>query len=460
VLIGSAVLGVFLLLFGLVATAILWYGVGRIDQLQVPQLTVPGDVDGDGAADVAELTDVLNILVIGSDSREGLTPEELRALGTEAEDGQRTDTIMLVTLDPRRDEVAILSFPRDLLVTRCDGSRGRINAAYGIGEAGRSGGGPGCLVETIQGFSGIPINHFVQVNFAGFIGAVDAIGGVTMYLDEPIRDAFAGVDLPAGCVTMDGRTALGFVRVRRIDSDFGRIARQQRFIREVLREAVSVGTLVNPVRLFGLVDAAARSVETDSGLTLSKMRRIAFSFRDLTPERMETRTVPAVSRTINGVAYEVPKEEEAARLFQAFRDGSIFPEGLGLGPTAVTVADVPPVVVLNGAGVAGLAAAAQEVLERAGFAVSETGNADAFDFVATQVVYPTDRLEEAQLLAGALGGVGLVPGDPGSDLTVVVGRDFDPDAFAATSEPTVAPAPPPVPTEPQFIGATPSDVRC
>jgi LCP family protein required for cell wall assembly len=456
IVLGTA--GLVLAVVGITAGAAIWYGTANIERVDVPDLAVPGDVDGDGEPEeeIEEITDVLNVLVVGSDSREGLTDEQLLALGTEPEDGLRTDTIMLLQLDPRRDQVIILSFPRDLLVTRCDGSRGRINAAYGVGET--SGvGGPTCLVRTITDFTGIPINHFIQVDFAGFIDIVDSLGGVTIYLDEPIRDAHAGVDLPAGCVEMDGTTSLGFVRVRRIDNDFGRIARQQRFIREVVREAASVGTLVNVPRLFSLVDAGAKAVETDRQLSLAHMRRIAFSLRDLGPESIDTRTIPATPRTINGAAFVVAHEEQAEALFRAFREGALVPDGVGLSePAPIGIADVPPVVVLNGAGIAGLAQEALAQLEAQGFSVAETGNADSYDFRQTQVVYPEGMLEEAELLSESLDGAALVPGEQGEPLTVVLGADYtplDPDDIP-TPEPTPTDAPEASPT-PSFVGAEP-----
>jgi LCP family protein required for cell wall assembly len=455
IVLGTA--AIVLLAGGITTGAAIWYGTATMQRVDVPDLVVDGettDTDGDGEPDIEEITDVLNVLLVGSDSREGLTDEQLLELGTEAEDGLRTDTVMLLQLDPRRDQVIVLSFPRDLLVTRCDGSRGRINAAYGVGES--SGvGGPTCLVRTVTDFTGIPIHHFIQVDFAGFIDIVDSLGGVTMYLDEPIKDAHAGVDLPAGCVTMDGATALGFVRVRRIDSDFGRIARQQRFIREVVDEAASVGTLVNVPRLFSLVDAGARAVETDRQLSIGQMRRIAFSLRDLSPENLDTRTVPATPRTINGAAFVVADEAEAEALFRAFREGTLVPEGVGLEePTPVGIGDVPPVTILNGAGIAGLAQQALEQLEAQGFEVAETGNAESFDFRETQVIYPEGRLEEAELLAEAMGGAALVPGDAEEPLTVVLGSAYtptDPEDLP-TPAPTDTPAPSPPPS---FVGAEP-----
>lgn len=313
---------------GATVAGVLLYGVQQVGRIEVEDLRQPGDVDGDGTVDVEEEQEVLNVLVVGSDSRAGLSDDELVALGTDRETGSRTDTIMLVQLDPRRDQASVLSFPRDLLVTRCDGSEGKINAAYGIGERDGTGGAT-CLVRTVGQLTGIPIDHFVQVDFAGFIEIVDAVGGVTLYIEEPLVDRDAGLDLPAGCVALDGRAALGFVRARKIDSDFGRIARQQRFMHEVFAKAASVGTLVNVPRLLALVDVAGRSVETDQELSLGRMRRIAFSLRDMSVDGLDMRTVPGTSRRIDGLWYVVPDEVEADTLFAAFRESRLAPAGLG-----------------------------------------------------------------------------------------------------------------------------------
>lgn len=466
----------------LTVAGVLLYGTQAIDRIRVPNLATP-DPDDPDAVDIDELTEVLNLLVVGSDSREGLSEEQLARLGTESAEGDRTDTIMLVQLDPRRDQVVVLSFPRDLLVTRCDSSRGRINAAFGLGE--QTGvGGPACLVRTVRDFTGIAVNHFVQVDFVGFVRMVDALGGVTLFIEEPgIRDAASGLDLPGGCVELDGIDALSFVRARGLDNDFGRIARQQRFIRELVAEATSVGTLVNIPRLFSLVDAAASAVDTDEGLTVNQMRRIAFSLRDLDADRIDTRTVPGVARRIDGVAYVVAKEQEAEQLFQAFREGELIPEGIGTqGVVELTAADVPALAVLNGAGIAGVAAHAAEQLDRLGFAVAETGNADSFDFVRTQVVYAPDRVAEAELVAEALGGAALVPGlasagqaveGQDTEIVVVLGEDYDRDAMAARAaevdaadepgaqeSPAAEPGEVPGQTPPTYAGAEPNEQRC
>jgi LCP family protein required for cell wall assembly len=447
-------------LLGITVTtaALVVHGERSLTRIEVTGTTGSGE-DNDEGPQIDEVTDIINVLVVGSDSREGLTEEQLLALGTEDHGADLTDSIVLVQLDPGRDQVVVLSFPRDLYVTRCDGSRGRINAAYHIGDE-MGIGGASCLTQTVADFTGIPIDHYVQVNFAGFIEAVDVLDGVTMYFEEPLVDRYAGLDVPAGCVRMDGISALSFVRARHLDDDFGRMARQQRFMREMMREATALGTLLNVPRLFSLVDAVGRAVETDHDLSLVEMRRIAFSLRNLTPERLDTRTVPSVPRQIGDAAVVVAKEEEAEQLFQAFREGTVFPEEIGTQPPAeITAADVPPLVVLNGVGIAGLASEVAEAVEERGFEVAETGNADNFDFVTTQVIYPVAMLEEAELVSEALGGTSLVPGDEGTPITIVIGTDYDPDRLPPVEE--LAPPGPPTPeAEADYRGAQPVDADC
>ncbi len=436
------------------AGSLVFYGQATVSQLEVGGLDARPDTEGrreasageeargettdgpDGTDRPEELDGVVNVLAIGTDSREGLSDEELRQLGTERAGGQRTDTIMLVQLNLDRGGVRLLSFPRDLLVTRCDGTRGRINGAYAVGEQdGR--GGPTCLVETITELTDVPIHHFVEVDFAGFIDVVDALDGVSMWLEEPLEDAYAGVDLPAGCVNMDGATALGYVRSRHADDsgDFGRIERQQRFLNTVLDEAVSMGTLVNPSRVFRLINSAARAVETDEGLGLEEMRALAYSLRDLDPEEMDVYTVPGRNRRIDGAWMVVSKDEQAEQLYTAFRDADPVPEGVGVNePGDVVVDDVPPLHVLDGSDRTTLAWDVASALEREGFEVADSGGADSDEYEVTQVVFPQGRREEAQLVAEALGGANIVAGDADEPLTVVLGADFSEDAMVADDD--------------------------
>jgi LCP family protein required for cell wall assembly len=417
------------------AVALLWYGQASLDRVTVPGLDHPGDSDGDGAVDITEISDVRNVLVVGSDSRDDLDRQAREELGLgHSFEGTRTDTIMIVQLDPGRDSAAMLSFPRDLLVPLCDGSEGRINSAYQIGV--QTGvGGPSCLVRTVKEYTGIPINHYVQVDFQGFVEFVDRLGGVRMHLDQPIVDDSAHIDLPAGCQTLDGREALGFVRVRKIDSDFGRIARQQRFIREVIEQLSSARIAVDVPRLFGLVGAAATAVETDHSLSLGVMRQIAFSFRELSSDRIDARTVPAYNRTIGGAAYVVADSEPAAELFDAFARGVAAPRELGTeGPADVRIADVAPVTILNSTDHVGLAQQISDSLVNAGFDIATVGNFNGKRAARTFVEYPEGHREEAELVSKALGGARIVSLDAGHDFRVVLGADIDAAEVAALGQ--------------------------
>lgn len=254
-----------------------------------------------------------NVLVVGSDSRGGLSPEELQALGTHDVDSGRTDTILLLSV--QGSDAALLSLPRDLFVTRCDGSQGRINAAIGIG-------GASCLVETVTRLTGLPVHHYVEVSFVGFWRVVDAVGGVTVYLDAPLHDPPAGADLAAGCQRLDGREALGFVRARSVDSDLGRVARQQRFAIQLAKEIVRPGTLLHVPRLFSVAGASARAVTADEELGPIDLARIGWGLRALRRSELAMHTVPTVPENIGGAAVLVPIAEEAEALFARFRDGS------------------------------------------------------------------------------------------------------------------------------------------
>lgn len=263
------------------------------------------------------------LLLVGMDSREGLTDEQLQELGTEDHGGDLTDGLMLVRLDPEGQGATVLSLPRDLLVTRCDGSRGKINSAYAIGE--QDGAGPSCVVQTVANLTGVAIDHYVQVNLAGFIDVVDALGGVEMYLDEPLQDPAAGLDLPEGCVKLDGQQALAFARARKsLDggSDLGRIARQQRLLREIVQEAADADTLANVPELFSVVAAAGRAVETDSDLSLNVVRRLVLTFRGVEADDVAMFTVPASEDSSGAGSYLVPNDE-SEEVFERFADGTL-----------------------------------------------------------------------------------------------------------------------------------------
>ncbi len=289
-----------------VLMAVLLVGLPLAVHLLLPRETVTG---------LAGASRPLHVLITGSDSREDLSAQERIELTTGGAAGERADTILLLTIDGTR--VGLLSFPRDLSVTRCDGSVGRINGALAIG-------GPSCLVETVRRLSGIPIQHHVTVTFGGFRDVVDAVGGVELCLAKPLRDRSAGIDLPAGCQVLDGRDALGYVRVRKPDSDFARIERQQAFLRALAGELLSPSLIVQPWRLVPAVIGVARAVRVDERMGPVDLARMAVGLRTLGSGDVVRATVPADGfRGPSGAALQRIREQEAAALFLGFTDGSL-----------------------------------------------------------------------------------------------------------------------------------------
>ena len=200
-----------------------------------------------------------NWLLIGSDSRAGLTPEQESELATGGEVGSsRTDTIMLVHI-PRSGPTVVVSIPRDSYVSVPGNGMDKINAAFAIG-------GAPLLIQTVEIATGVHIDHYAEIGFAGFAGMVDALGGIKVCLDQPMTDPLAGIDLPAGCQTLDGAKALGFVRSRNFpNADLQRVQNQRMFLTALLDKATSITTLVNPARLGPLIHSGVASLTVDSG---------------------------------------------------------------------------------------------------------------------------------------------------------------------------------------------------
>lgn len=272
---------------------------------------------------VDPVKDRTTILMVGSDSRKGLTKEQLAAIGTADDGSDLTDTIILAQLNPQTDQVALLSMPRDLVIRRCDGTKGRINEAWYVGELQGKDQGAACLVQTIEQHTGIGIDHVVRVNFSGFVNVVDTLGGVDFAVDQDMRDRWSGLDIKKGCNHFDGVKAIQFVRARHIDSDFGRQARQQRFAREMIKKATSLGTLANPVKVTGIINSAFGAIETDKGLDAAKLVDIALSMRNITPEKLVAVSVPATNGRLGEAAVLFENKKDAEKIYSAFRTGKV-----------------------------------------------------------------------------------------------------------------------------------------
>ncbi|MFI0506063.1 LCP family protein [Streptomyces albogriseolus] len=269
----------------------------------------------------ALVKDALNILLIGSDSRAGAENGRYgRDPGTE-----RSDTVILLHLSAGRRSATAVSVPRDLMVDvpdcrRPDGSRStpmfaQFNAAFEVG-------GSACTVRTVERLTDIRVDHHVVVDFKGFKDMVDAVDGVEVCLSQPIDDEDARLHLPAGRVTLDGEQALGYVRVRKTlgdGSDTGRIERQQRFLGALVNKVRSNGILLNPVKLYPVLDAATSSLTTDPELaSLRGLYELVRGLRDIPPDGVQFLTVPRESYA-EDVNRDQLAQPAAGKLFERLR---------------------------------------------------------------------------------------------------------------------------------------------
>ncbi|MFC5668087.1 LCP family protein [Kitasatospora misakiensis] len=456
-------------------------------------------------------------LVVGTDEREGIPEKTLKTvLHAGGESCHCTDTMMIVQLSGDGSRAGVISIPRDSYVdipahrdpaTRrtVPAGKGKINAAYGLG-------GPQLTVATVEQNTGLRIDHYLQVDFAGFVSAVDAVGGVRVCTAKPLKDEYSGLDLPPGTSTLDGAGALKYVRARHVDgsADLGRMHRQQKLVAQLLHQVTSGGTLLNPVRLARVTDSLLGSVKADKGLSADDLITLAARLKELTAGRTDFVTVPlaSVDHPVAGWGSTVLWDRERARaLFDAVREGRPLTDGDGgaaggaggasaaggaggaggaepsaapasvaavpsgsapaapvtpAAPAAPTVApEQVHVQVFNAAGVVGLGARVDAELRRAGFATTGAASNAPVGTPAGRTVirYDPRWAESARTLAGAVPTAELAP-VPGLGATLQLYAGGDHPAAGATPGPTASPttgptasagavpAPPPPPPAP------------
>lgn len=413
-----------------------------------------------------------NILVVGTDDRDGVPERVLQSLHAGGEACHCTDTMMLVHLSASGEGASVVSIPRDSYVAipahqdlatqqPVPESMGKINAAYGMG-------GPPLTVATVEQATGLHIDHYLQLNFLSFVSTVDALGGVPVCTDRPLHDPKSGLDLPAGTTRLDGATALKYVRARYVDptADLGRMQRQQKFVAQIIQQATGSGTLLNPLRLQRVLSTALASVKADEGLSDKDLLALVARMKDLRPSSASFATVP-----LSDLNHQVPgwgstvlwDKDRAAALFTALRqDRPLTPPAPRPSPSASggsaapSASAVPPgqvrVQVQNGSGVAGLGARADRLLRAEGFATSGyASNAAGPDTAARTVVRYDPRWDQSvRTLAAALPRAELVPvPNLGGTMQVVLGKDFTGvarTAKAATVAKAKSPAPAPAPS--------------
>ena len=250
-----------------------------------------------------------NWLLIGTDSRKGLDASQRKKLATGKAAGQRTDTMMMLHIPEGSNKPTLVSLPRDSWVPIPGHGYNKLNAAFSIG-------GPQLLVKTIEKVTDVRMDHYMEINFAGFVDVVDAVGGVDICVKSHIKDPKAGIDLKKGCQDMDGGTALGYVRTRATGAipDFERTQRQRQFFSAVVQKAASPGTLINPFTSIPLALSAADSVAVDPGTGLFDLLSVGLAMR----EGPLATAVPIGSLpTIGGQAVVKWDTQKALRLFEA-----------------------------------------------------------------------------------------------------------------------------------------------
>ncbi|GAA3259892.1 LCP family protein [Nonomuraea helvata] len=370
-----------------------WVGIGLTFVLVAVSLgayayyrRIEGGIDREvidvGASRPPE-TGALNVLLVGSDSREG----DNKKYGPHLKEiGERTDTIMLLHISPNRDKATMISFPRDsmVMIPECrsrtgavlPGSLRQINAAFNEG-------GINCTIKTLESLTNIKINHFVKVDFTGFKGIIDAIGGIEICLPKAVNDPKSKLVLGPGKHVVNGEQALGYVRTRYAlgdGSDLSRIQRQQVFLTKVLEAVTSGGLLTNPVKLNAFLEAAAAAVTVDSGLTLDRMLDIANSVKGLTAKELKGITVPTEPYPPD--KNRVQFSEPAARdFFESVRNDVEVTATPTPGKAAAVKVENKQVrvQVLNGTGEQGKAVQVADQLAAQGFVITEVGNAAVTD---------------------------------------------------------------------------------
>ncbi|MGW2153445.1 LCP family protein [Nonomuraea sp. NPDC001699] len=359
------------LTFVLVAVTLGGYAYYRSIDSDIPRVAV------DPGSTRPPETGALNVLLVGSDSREG----DNKKYGAKSQGlGERTDTIMVLHISPDRDKATMISFPRDtmVMIPQCQSRTGatlagglrQINSAFNDG-------GINCTVRTIESLTNIKINHIAKVDFTGFKGIVDAIGGIEICLPKAVNDPKAKLQLSAGKHVVRGEQALAYVRTRYAlgdGSDLGRIQRQQVFLTKVLDKITNGGLLTDPIKLNAFLRAGAKAVTLDDKLTLERMVEIAGSVKGLTAKELKGITVPVEAYPADKNRVQL-RQPDARNFFEAVRsDTEVSPPSTAATKPKVENGRVR-VQVLNGTTEVGKAGQVADELADQGFVVVQVGNA-------------------------------------------------------------------------------------
>jgi LCP family protein required for cell wall assembly len=426
-----------------------------------------------------------NYLIVGTDTRAGANGD-VGAGTVEDAEGARADTTMLVHIPQNRQRVVVVSFPRDLDVSRpeCKGWNNeqngytedvfpsamsdKLNAVYARG-------GPRCLLSTIQRLTGSTINHFIGIDFAGFEQMVNKVDGVEVCVSKPLEDGVLGTIIPeAGRHRIDGATALNYVRARHVygeeRSDYDRINRQQKFLASLLRGALSGKVLLDPGKLNGFIKAFTEATFVD-GVQPNDLLMLGRSLQDLESGAVTFLTVPTAGTTSYG--NEIPRTSDIQAIFQAIRDDQPLPgEKTAPAPPPTSEAPVPPsltavdpsalsLLVSNGSGIAGLASSTASQMANVGFNIYNYDNYTEGNSTETKVRYSAGHEAEAATVASAIPGATIQLDESlGSIVELVLGEDYQqvvneptPVGSPITDVPPTSTSPVELPTDLEHVNA-------
>ena len=350
----------------------------------------------------------VNILLIGSDKRyEG------------KQDSGRSDTLMVMRLDFDKKRAYLLSIPRDTRVQIPGLGTDKINAAYSYG-------GPKLSIKTVENFTGMDLNHYIEVDFRGFKKMVDTLGGIEVDVKETIRNRQRGYTMyiPKGKQVMDGELALNYVRYRHGDNDFKRAERQQNFLRSLADNAFRISSLWKIPRLIGIL---SRNVETD--FSVRQLTRLAGFTRKLKERDIQTITVPGKSGMRDGVSYVFPDEDGLEAVVEAIEKGrslSRLKSDLESGKISASK-EVINVTILNGTMKSGLAGSAKKEISSSGIKVVSIGNATNPDYDRTEIHVSEDNREMAlKVRKELMKSSKIVEGSNNqkSDVLIILGSDY------------------------------------
>jgi LCP family protein required for cell wall assembly len=387
-------------------------------------------------------------LILGDDSRKGLSKaDQIRFGNTQTVPGERSDTIILVRLDPREQKAIVLSFPRDLWVNIPHQGYGKITSAFE--------GGPYRTAEVVSKLTGLTIDHFLVVNLAGFQNVVKAIGGVPICVDMPMVDPLAGLNIPAGCQTLDAEQALAFVRARHVACDkipdFSRITRQQQFLRAVLAKILQPSMIVHATTV---VPAILGNLLVDQGLKnagIAEMIYLVHKLQGISTGAVDFRSVPgdpyATVQTPAGTVDVVKLLPEAEEMFNRLREGK--PLGnLGLTPLGTPPSPAVIKVRVFDDRSAGAAGKVQDFLTQSGFDIQPLATSNTLGVSGPVILYKPDTLAQAQVVQGFLKGVELKQAPNGAlaqaDVAVIIPASYagpgvtSPNPTATPSNPGAA----------------------